>query len=67
MCDEPVRTKVLTDAGWRGLQEYLIVDGGEPAVAAVELEGIAEARADAARCSTRCAPPTRSSSAPRTR
>jgi LPPG:FO 2-phospho-L-lactate transferase len=43
MSDAPVRTKVLTDAGWRGLQEYLIVDGGAPEVRGVELDGIAEA------------------------
>ena len=30
MCEAPVRTKVLTAAGVRGLQEYLIVDRGEP-------------------------------------
>jgi LPPG:FO 2-phospho-L-lactate transferase len=43
MCEERVRTRVLTDAGWRGLQEYLVLERGEPAVSAVELEGIAEA------------------------
>jgi LPPG:FO 2-phospho-L-lactate transferase len=43
MSDSPVRTKVLTAAGPRGLQEYLILDGGQPEVAGVELEGIAEA------------------------
>ena len=43
MCDAPVRTKVLTAAGARDLQEYLIVDRGEPEVRGVELEGIAEA------------------------
>jgi LPPG:FO 2-phospho-L-lactate transferase len=43
MSDDPVRTKVLTVAGRRDLQEYLIVDGGLPAVESVELEGIAEA------------------------
>ncbi len=43
MCDDPVRTQVTTDAGRRGLQEYLIVDGGRPEVHGVELEGIAEA------------------------
>ena len=43
MCDAPVRTKVLTAAGERGLQEYLIVDRGEPEVLGVELEGIEEA------------------------
>jgi LPPG:FO 2-phospho-L-lactate transferase len=43
MCEAPVRTKVMTAAGARGLQEYLIVDGGQPEVQGVELEGIAEA------------------------
>lgn len=40
MSDAPVRTRVLTAAGWRGLQEYLILDEGKPAVEGVELEGI---------------------------
>ncbi len=44
MSDAPVRTKVLTEAGQRGLQEYLILDGGGVDVQGVELEGIAEAR-----------------------
>jgi LPPG:FO 2-phospho-L-lactate transferase len=43
MCEAPVRTKVHTAAGTRGLQEYLIVDGGAPEVHGVELDGIAEA------------------------
>jgi len=43
MCDAPVRTKVLTAAGRRDLQEYLIVDGGAVEVQGVELEGIADA------------------------
>ena len=43
MCDSPVRTKVLTAAGRRDLQEYLILDRGKPDVLGVELEGIAEA------------------------
>jgi LPPG:FO 2-phospho-L-lactate transferase len=43
MSDSPVRTKVLTAAGRRDLQEYLIVDRGEPAVVGVELEGIERA------------------------
>jgi LPPG:FO 2-phospho-L-lactate transferase len=43
MSDTRVRTRVMTDAGPRGLQEYLILDGGRPAVRGVELEGIAEA------------------------
>jgi LPPG:FO 2-phospho-L-lactate transferase len=43
MSETPVRTKVHTAAGTRGLQEYLIVDGGTPEVHGVELDGIAEA------------------------
>jgi LPPG:FO 2-phospho-L-lactate transferase len=43
MTDSPVRTKVLTAAGRRELQEYLIVDRGEPDVLGVELEGIEHA------------------------
>jgi LPPG:FO 2-phospho-L-lactate transferase len=44
MCDEPVRTKVITEHGRRELQEYLILDGGKPDVLAVELDGIADAQ-----------------------
>ena len=40
MCEAPVRTKVLTAAGVRGLQEYLILDHGADPVHGVELEGI---------------------------
>jgi LPPG:FO 2-phospho-L-lactate transferase len=40
MADTPVRTKVITPAGPRTLQEYLIIDGGRPAVEGVQLEGI---------------------------
>jgi LPPG:FO 2-phospho-L-lactate transferase len=43
MSDSPVRTKVLTAAGRRELQEYLIVDHGQPDVVGVELEGIEHA------------------------
>jgi LPPG:FO 2-phospho-L-lactate transferase len=43
MSDSPVRTKVLTAAGRRELQEYLIVDGGRPEVLGVELDGIERA------------------------
>mgnify|MGYP005812492737 CR=1 FL=1 len=43
MTDESVRTKVVTAAGRRDLQEYLIVDGGQPEVLGVELEGIESA------------------------
>lgn len=44
MCDEPVRTKVLSLDEWRPLQEYLILGRGEPPVEGIELEGIARAR-----------------------
>jgi LPPG:FO 2-phospho-L-lactate transferase len=40
MSDQPVRTQVIAPAGRRGLQEYLILDGGQPEVLGVELEGI---------------------------
>jgi LPPG:FO 2-phospho-L-lactate transferase len=43
MCEQPVRTRVRTPAGWRGLQEFLILDGGEAPIEGVELEGIAAA------------------------
>ncbi len=43
MSEAPVRTQVITAAGRRGLQEYLIVDRGAAEVQGVELEGIAEA------------------------
>jgi LPPG:FO 2-phospho-L-lactate transferase len=43
MCEAPVRTKVHTDAGRRDLQEYLVLDRGEPEVRGVELDGIADA------------------------
>src|SRR5947209_5992707 len=29
MSDDPVRTAVRTDAGWRGFQEFMILDRGE--------------------------------------
>jgi len=43
MCEAPVRTKVHTAAGTRSLQEYLIVNEGQPEVQGVELEGIERA------------------------
>jgi len=43
MSEARVRTKVLTAAGRRDLQEYLVVDGGNAEVQGVELEGVAEA------------------------
>ena len=40
MSDTPVRTQVMTPGGERGLQEYLILDGGQPQVLGVHLQGI---------------------------
>ena len=44
MCEEPVRTRVRTAEGWRGLQQYLVAEHGEAPVEAIEVEGIADAR-----------------------
>ncbi len=43
MCEQPVRTRVRTPAGWRGLQEFLILDHGEAPIEGIELDGIAAA------------------------
>ena len=43
MCEEPVRTRVRTAEGWRGLQQYLVAEHAEAPVEAIEVEGIAEA------------------------
>jgi LPPG:FO 2-phospho-L-lactate transferase len=44
MTEQPVRTHVLTPAGRRGLQEFLILDHGEAPIQGVELDGIADAK-----------------------
>ena len=44
MCEERVTTRVRTPAGWRGLQEFLILDGGAAPIDAVEVEGLAGSR-----------------------
>ena len=44
MCDEPVRTRVKTAAGWRGLQEFLIIDHAEAPIEGVEVEGLDKAK-----------------------
>jgi LPPG:FO 2-phospho-L-lactate transferase len=43
MSEERVTTRVQTPERWRGLQEFLILDGGNAPIEAVEVEGIAEA------------------------
>ncbi len=44
MCEQRVAARVKTERGWRGLQEFLIIDRGEGVVEGVELEGIEQAR-----------------------
>lgn len=44
MCEQPVRTRIRTAEGWRGLQQFFVVERAEPAIEAIELDGIAEAR-----------------------
>jgi LPPG:FO 2-phospho-L-lactate transferase len=45
MCEERVGARVRTRAGWRELQEFLIVDHGRAPIEEVELVGIENARA----------------------
>jgi LPPG:FO 2-phospho-L-lactate transferase len=45
MSDQPVRTEVLTDAGWLDFQEYFVHRRQEPEVRDVRFRGIEEARA----------------------
>ncbi|MSO41677.1 MAG: 2-phospho-L-lactate transferase [Solirubrobacterales bacterium] len=40
MCDQPVRTRVSTDEGWRDLQTYLVAEGGTAPVKGIEVNGI---------------------------
>jgi LPPG:FO 2-phospho-L-lactate transferase len=43
MSEERVCTRVMTSVGWRGLQEFLIVDRSEPEIQGVEVQGLHEA------------------------
>ncbi len=43
MSEAPIRTRIRTPAGWRELQEFLILDHGEAPIEAVEVEGLAQA------------------------
>jgi LPPG:FO 2-phospho-L-lactate transferase len=43
MCEQPVRTRVRTADGWRGIQQYLVEEHAQAPVDAVEIEGIADA------------------------
>jgi LPPG:FO 2-phospho-L-lactate transferase len=44
MCEERVATRVRTPAGWRELQEFLILDAGAAPIEAIEVEGLDAAR-----------------------
>ena len=44
MSDEPVRTHVRTDAGWRPFQEYMIVDRAAAPIEGLAFRGIQDAR-----------------------
>jgi LPPG:FO 2-phospho-L-lactate transferase len=43
MSEQPVRTRVRTAEGWRGIQEYLVAEHAQAPVEGIELEGIADA------------------------
>jgi LPPG:FO 2-phospho-L-lactate transferase len=43
MSDQPVRTRVRTEQGWRGLQQYLVLDRAGPAIEEVAIEGARDA------------------------
>src|SRR5919108_5827956 len=43
MCEEPVQTRVRTPDGWRGLQEFLIVDASQPPIEGIEVKGLERA------------------------
>jgi len=44
MCEQPVRTRVQTPAGWRDVQEFLILDRSQAQIEDVKLDGISSAR-----------------------
>ena len=44
MSDQPVRTHIRTDAGWRPFQEYMIVDRAEAPIEGLAFRGIQEAQ-----------------------
>jgi LPPG:FO 2-phospho-L-lactate transferase len=43
MSEQRVETRVRTPAGWRGLQEFLILDEAQAPIEAVEVRGLADA------------------------
>jgi len=44
MSDDPVRTRLLTDAGWIDFQDYFVRQRCEPSVRALDFHGSADAR-----------------------
>jgi LPPG:FO 2-phospho-L-lactate transferase len=40
MSDQPVRTRLRTPQGWRGFQQYLVLDRADPPIEAIEFEGV---------------------------
>jgi LPPG:FO 2-phospho-L-lactate transferase len=44
MSDDPVRTHVRTESGWRPFQQYMIVDRAEPPIEGLAFRGIQEAQ-----------------------
>ena len=44
MSDQPVRTHIRTDAGWRPFQEYMIVDRAQAPIEGLAFRGIQEAQ-----------------------
>jgi LPPG:FO 2-phospho-L-lactate transferase len=44
MTEQRVRTRVRTEAGWRELQQFLILDRAEGTIDAVEVQGLPEAK-----------------------
>ena len=43
MCEQEVHTRVLTPDGWRGLQEFLIVEESRAPIEAIEVQGLERA------------------------
>jgi len=43
MCEERVRTRVRTEEGWRGLQQYLVAEHAQAPVEGLEIEGLDKA------------------------
>jgi LPPG:FO 2-phospho-L-lactate transferase len=40
MCEQSVHTRIRTPDGWRGLQEFLIVEGSKPPIEGIEVKGL---------------------------